>query len=151
MKGFLQEAGVMPLYSPPHWPSYNGAIEAGIGSLKWRTQQQAARHGRVALWTWDDVEAARCEANATLAASRWTRRTPVTDIERVRWELTVQRRRLETRIEERLGLETHLDHWQQGAVDRKAIERALVEHGYIVYSRRRIPLRHMSYKVTNIM
>jgi transposase InsO family protein len=26
--------GVVGLYSPPHWPRYNGAIEAGIGSLR---------------------------------------------------------------------------------------------------------------------
>jgi hypothetical protein len=44
---------------------YNGAIEAGIGSLKTRTERQALWAGRPGPWTWQDVEAARQEANAT--------------------------------------------------------------------------------------
>ena len=47
-KCFLQQAGVHFLFSPSHWPEYNGAIEAAIGSLKRRTVQQAAHHGHAA-------------------------------------------------------------------------------------------------------
>ena len=64
-RAFLAAAGVLPLFSPPHWPKYNGTIEAGIGSLKSRTECQAFKAGRVGFWTWDDVEAARHEANLT--------------------------------------------------------------------------------------
>jgi hypothetical protein len=60
----LGQFSVMALFSPAYWPRYNGAIEAGIGSLKNRTAYQAARHGH-ALWTCDDVAAAHEEANAT--------------------------------------------------------------------------------------
>ena len=45
---------VKMLFSPAHTPSYNGSIEASIGSLTTRTEQHAARHGRPGLWTWDD-------------------------------------------------------------------------------------------------
>ena len=43
------------LFSPPGVPRYNGAIEAGIGSLKARAEQHATRHGHRGAWTWDDV------------------------------------------------------------------------------------------------
>ena len=46
LKEFLREKSVIELYSPPHQPSYNGSIEATIGSLKKRTDQQAAWAGR---------------------------------------------------------------------------------------------------------
>ena len=78
---------VAHLFSPPHWPRYNGAVEAGIGSLKGRTAAHAARHGHPGLWTWDDVAGAMLEAN-TLARPRgehgpspealWTARSLIT-------------------------------------------------------------------------
>jgi len=46
----LAEFGVEKLFSPPGVPRYNGAIEAGIGSLKARTEQHPTRHGRAAAW-----------------------------------------------------------------------------------------------------
>jgi hypothetical protein len=63
MANFLAAMQVQVLYSPACTPRYNRAIEAGIESLKTRTRQQAARHGRAAEWTCDNVEAARLEAN----------------------------------------------------------------------------------------
>ena len=155
-KELLVLSGVMPLYSPVYYPQYNGSVEAGIGSLKTRTAMQAAQHGRVACWTWDDVEAARHEANETLRlrgpipSATWSSRTEITDAERVRFELAVECQRMLARTQEGIGLEEDLDHWRQSAVDRKAIERALVAHGYLLYSRRRIPLRIKPKKVANI-
>jgi transposase InsO family protein len=66
-KGFLAGVGVHFLFSPPCWPGYNGAIEAAIGSLKSRTQQQASAHGHADYWTWADAAAARQQANASRA------------------------------------------------------------------------------------
>ena len=34
VRAVLAERGVVALYSPPYWPRYNGAIEAGIGALR---------------------------------------------------------------------------------------------------------------------
>ncbi|MFO0804626.1 MAG: transposase family protein [Gemmataceae bacterium] len=65
----LRMWNVAHLFSPPHWPRYNGAVEAGIGSLKSRTDACAARHGRPGLWTWDDVAAAWQEANTSQEAA----------------------------------------------------------------------------------
>src|SRR5581483_8822513 len=75
-QAFLHQAGVLALYSPPRTPRYNGAIEAGIGSLKTRTETHASRHGRPGQWTSDDVAAAQEEANATARPQGPTGPTP---------------------------------------------------------------------------
>jgi transposase InsO family protein len=46
LQEYLQDSGVIPLYSPPACPGYNGAIEAAIGSLKTRTEEHAGLRGR---------------------------------------------------------------------------------------------------------
>src|SRR5262249_11848050 len=61
----LATVGVIAFYSPPYMPRYHGAIEAGLGALKSRAERRAAHHGHAGYWTWDDVQAARDEANAT--------------------------------------------------------------------------------------
>jgi hypothetical protein len=48
---------------PPEFPRYNGAIEAGIGSLKTRVFFEAGRHDRPCDWTCDDAEAGQRQAN----------------------------------------------------------------------------------------
>jgi hypothetical protein len=55
------------------------------------------------------------------------------------------------RREMNLAHEQPLDHWQASAVDRKAIERALVEHDYLLFRRRRLPLTVKVEKVTSCM
>jgi len=45
-KEFLERSGVIPLYSPPSCPGYNGAIEAAIGSLKKSNRGSGARARR---------------------------------------------------------------------------------------------------------
>lgn len=76
---------VIPLLSPPYTPRYNGACEAGIGSLKTRTHHRAALDGRPGLWSSEDVEAARRMADeehyprrlrGLTAADAWQARTP---------------------------------------------------------------------------
>jgi transposase InsO family protein len=96
----LAQAQVVPLYSPPRRPQYNGAIEAGIGSLKARTHYQATRHGHPEIWTTSDLEAARAEANnlgrpwgahGPTPAERWAERRPVPAAERSAFAATVAR------------------------------------------------------------
>jgi transposase InsO family protein len=48
--------GVIALRSPPYTPSYNGACEAGVGSIKVRTARPAAQARRPGEWTTDDLE-----------------------------------------------------------------------------------------------
>ncbi|HEV3082645.1 MAG TPA: DDE-type integrase/transposase/recombinase [Gemmataceae bacterium] len=158
MKDYLERAGVFSLFSPPHWPGYNGAIEAAIGSLKTRTANAAARQGHAGFWTRADVEAARLVANTSrprrLHGRRptevWSERLAVTAVERARFELAVQRQRYLARAEMNIPQEEILDHWQSGRVDRKAIQRALVEHDYLLFKGRRCPLTIRPGKVTFI-
>ena len=155
-KEFLETSGVIPLYSPPSCPGYNGAIEAAIGSLKNRTEDQAHAQGRSSMWAPADLVAAQTAANAShprrlngrTPASVWESRTLVDPVERVVFELSVQRQRIQVRTERRIDPEDTLDHWRHSAVDRHAIERALCEHGHLLFTRRRIPLTIRAGKVT---
>ncbi len=75
VRELLAAHGVELLVSPPYWPRYNGSVEAGIGSLKDRTEAHAGRLGHAGYWTWDDTAAALAEAN-TLARPGRARPTP---------------------------------------------------------------------------
>jgi transposase InsO family protein len=139
------EFRVESLFSPPRMPSYNGAIEAGIGSLKTRTEAHAARHNRPGHWTWDDVEAARMEANATARLrgptgpspdETWATRQPVTADERTRFRETVAR----LRQKDEADAGPPQDEMTRRARDRQTLRRALEGGGYLLYTRRRIPL-----------
>jgi transposase InsO family protein len=158
LQRWLAAVGVFLLYSPPHCPAYNGSIEATIGSLKTRTEHQALLHGRPGAWTSADVLAARAQANLTqprrlqgsTPAEVWATRRPLTDLERVRFLLTLERERFAERMVQGIAADEELDHWDHSAVDRKALPRALAEHGYLLFRRRRIHLRIRSRKVANI-
>jgi transposase InsO family protein len=143
----LSNFGVLPLFSPPNTPSYNGAIEAGIGSLKTRTEDHAARHNRPGASSWDDVTAAQLEANTTARpyglngstpAQSWAGRARPLAIDRKEFQFAVDHHRSTTRCERQLTNEPTLDLMTQRSIDRVAIRRALVERGILVFSRRRI-------------
>lgn len=144
----LRMWNVAHLFSPPHWPRYNGAVEAGIGSLKARTDACAARHGRPGRWTWDDVAAAMLEANlfARPRGERgpspdelWRLRSPIATTERDRFAASVSRQ-MTLRNPEADSCETSQSEVQSMRRSaREAIRLALEECGYLTYSRRRIP------------
>jgi len=127
------------LLSPPHWPGYNGAIEAGIGSLKDRTAARAARAGHAGHWTWDDTAGALREA-AELArpqgpagpspVDRWAARTPIAADERAAFTAAVGRQSACGGVTDGV--------WSERAVARTAIRHALEECGYLQYRRRSI-------------
>jgi transposase InsO family protein len=73
---FLAQSHVACLFSPAYTPSYNGSIEAGIGSLKTRTERHASAAGHPGYWTCQDVAAAQAEANATARPQGPTGPTP---------------------------------------------------------------------------
>jgi transposase InsO family protein len=154
IQALLASAGVIPLFSPPYWPRYNGAIEAGIGSLKTRTERQAARHDHPGEWTHDDVAAAREEANSTARPrgpagptpqEMWRTRRRLTTPERALFQEAVDRLREEKPFE---ATSLHQEEeTRDGASltrearrhEREVIQRALVEHAYLLFRRRRIP------------
>jgi transposase InsO family protein len=190
---------VVPLFSPPGLPAYNGAIEAGIGALKARTHAQAACHGHPEVWTAADREAARATANelarprgarGPTPAQRWSQRRPIGAAERAAFRTTVERLEAEgqsaaaapaagsapaDRPEPAAGppgraagspaapagapapLVAAVGEAAAGSppskasgdgrsaakaatIRREAIGRALVAHGYLMFTRRRIPL-----------
>jgi len=148
---------VAVLYSPPYTPRYNGAIEAGIGALKTRVHDEAARQGRPAAWTCADIEAARQEANTfshphgengATAAELWQRRITISDEERRKFDATYQ---AELAARERSGYDATAGGAQQSDTatrQREAISAALVAQGYLSYTRRRIPLPILRKRVT---
>ena len=156
---FFAVWGVFPLFSPPHTPRYNGAIEASIGSLKTRTEQHAAAHARAGYWTWDDAQAARAEANATARPQGpsgpnpddlWNSRRRITKEERTLFAASVHHQATEVRLKEGWPMTGPLKPRDERTVMRQAIRRALEEHGLLLYSRRRIPLPFTKKKVTKI-
>lgn len=146
----LSRHGVLPLFSPPYTPAYNGSTEAGNGSIKTRAHHESARHDRPGQWTCDDIEAARLLANETSRIEGatpdvlWARRTRITPEERRTFLATYHRHQLSERRDRGVSPDTELERHEQASLDRVAITRALVELGYLLVRRRRItlPLSH---------
>jgi hypothetical protein len=137
------------LFSPPRTPRYNGSIEAGIGSLKTRTERHAARANHPAYWTFDDGEHAQAEANATARPhgptgptpnQLWEERRPVTPEQRSVFQSTVHRHRQEVNAEEGIKQDAQLQPQDERRLNRPAIRRALGEHDHLLFTRRTIPL-----------
>ncbi len=155
----LEAHQVVALFSPPYYPRYNGSIEAGIGSLKSRTEYQAARQGRAGQWSWDDVAAAQAEANASARPKgeggpspeqAWAGRRPPTTEQRQRFAEALLRHREEERRSPGQPPAGALGQQEESAMERRAIQRALVQHGYLLFKRRRIPLPFRRKKVTEL-
>jgi len=158
-QALLASVGVIPLLSPPRTPRYNGAIEAGIGSLKTRTERHATRVGHPGEWSSDDVAAAQAEANALSRPHGQTQPTPdemwqarrhLTAAERLLFGKAVARARDEESAREGLATEGSPNSAPARRGERAAISRALVEHGLLLFSRRRIPLPIRKQKTAKI-
>jgi hypothetical protein len=124
--------------------------------LKTRTQQQARAQGHGGRWEQADLAAAQAAANTShprrlngrTPSAVWQTRTSVARLERTIFALTVDKQRFQVRDELGIDQDEPLDHWLQSAVDRRALERALVEHGHLLFTGRRIPLKIRRHKVT---
>jgi len=146
MSAFLAQHQVLHLFSPEGTPAYNGSIEAGIGSMKTRTHYEAARWDRPGHWTCDDIEAARCQANATSRPHGprsttpdrgWTERRPLSQSQRTTLRASYETsREREEQLRERGG--SSLSDRDRASIDRIAIGRALIERGFLLIRRRRI-------------
>jgi hypothetical protein len=117
--------------------------------MKTRTERHAARAGHPACWTFDDIEHARLEANATARPQGptgptpnqlWEERRPVTPEQRSVFQASVDRHRQEVNAEEGIAPNARLEPHQERQLNRPAIRRALGEHDYLLFSRRTIPL-----------
>lgn len=144
---FLESLGVTLLLSPPGTPRFNGACEAGIGSLKTRTHHIAARNGRQTRWSADDVEAARLLGNASRVVINdvvstpdhlWSCHAPIDESDRGTFHRRV--RILEVEVTKELGLLPGAVHdvRSRACIERLAITRALVELGHLTIRRQRL-------------
>jgi transposase InsO family protein len=148
----LRSWNVTLLRSPPGTARYNGAVEAGIGSLKARLHHVAAAHGRVDGPTCEDLEAARLEANAEARPwgragpspeQRWNERSPITIEQREAFGLALAAaEQLERcKLLERRGVASppapadldaiELNGTDRATVARRSTRRALIECGYL--------------------
>lgn len=150
IKDFLERFDVELLTSPPEMPRYNGSIEAGVGSLKTRAHEHAARHGRECCWSLDDVEAARLQANeigrpwgatGPTPNEALEAREPLTDEERARFRLRVDRVREDIRRRSEMsdgGILPELAQTEHAKWKRTAITKALQDLGLLRFQRGRI-------------
>ena len=130
------------LFSPPVTPQYNGAIEAGNGSLKTHARQEALRHGRT-LWTSDDLEVA-CEVANTSARpwgltgpspdQRWLTRRSITAAERRQFQTTLAHMKTQVIAEFGLRPSELTRRAVRADVDRTATRRTLESLGYLFVS-----------------
>lgn len=136
---------IIPLYSPAATPPYNGAVEAGIGSLKTRAEALASSRGQAGHWTPDDVESARCQANTQARPSGPNGPTPaelfaarqaVSPATRQAFLATWRALELVERAARGFAAATPLDHHDQSSINRVAIRDALVQHGFLFIRRR---------------
>jgi transposase InsO family protein len=148
LRKVLSQSGVEGLYSPAYTPQYNGAAEAGVGSLKGRTEAQALARGAPGEWTCEDAEAARQEANAACVGRRetsptravmWAAREPLGAAARAAFQAEVLHRQQELPAAE--AEESEGEGAEQGCPWRVVLRRALVALGCLVFSWRRIPLQ----------
>lgn len=156
VQALLREHKVIPLYSPPGLPAYNGACEAGVGSIKRRADARATQQGHPGHWTLDDVEHARCEANllgrprgaAHDASPRsvWAARPSISDAQRDRFRRAIEARERTERHAAGIAPDAELDHFTQASIDRVAIRGALVDHGFLLVRRTRVSTRISSTK-----
>ena len=143
----LQDYHVTPLHSPPYTPGYNGAIEAGIGSIKARLFQHTLYHGRCDHPSSDDLEAARLQVNACSRPfgengpapdDLWNTRTPITGTERNIFLDTLAKYRSEVQCSHGTRSPNHSHRDFRANVERIAVRQALVALGYLVIQKARI-------------
>jgi transposase InsO family protein len=134
-KAKLAEHQVTPLYNPVRHPSYNGGVERANGQLAGYQEAVAASKGREGLPTREDAENARQLANelhrrdgygGQTAAGIWGTRKPIFPSQREAFLQALSERRNVARAALKFEPEADLTHYQQAAVDRRAVRGVLV-------------------------
>jgi transposase InsO family protein len=138
---FLNSHGILPLLSPPHHPSYNGAIESTNRWMKLRTYHQAMLLGNALEWGPEALKRAKELANAHLEEADSDARPVIPDGLRAAFAELVWV--LEAALLDEAGLTREGDDEPglRAVARRTAMERALVAHGILEVRRLRIPLR----------
>jgi transposase InsO family protein len=143
----LEEHGVVSLRSPPRTPQYNGACERAGGTLKLRIEHAALIGGHPGTWTEADITTALLQANTTARprgangstpAEALAKRPAITDQEREAFKRTIEREAAIARKTHKLETGRMPTCSERAAIDRKAKQAALCEHGYLELRRGRL-------------
>jgi hypothetical protein len=140
----LTQWRVIPLFSPPRTPNYNGSGERAHQTLKQHTEVEARHQGRPGDWSAADLEAALSRinhfdrpwgANGPNAAEVWDQRTPITPEERTAFQRSVEVNRQAECARREVAADQPLHHRARAKIDRQAVPEALVTHGYLTVER----------------
>jgi len=129
----LEGHGVTALRSPPYTPRYNGAIEAGMGSLKHYLKEIAAQQGRPGRPTRDDLEGALL-LQAALGGPRGAT-VPPSEAWRDRTPITAEERRSFLQALAAIRESLLRDSPQAPIVERRAVRTVLTDLKYLVIRR----------------
>lgn len=153
--------GVEQLLSPPYTPQYNGACEAGHGSIRYRAEMLARRDGRPGDWSLDHLEGARTWANDLPRVPQgptpqqiFASRAPISTAQRDQFRRACRAARQQRWNEcltaaHRQGRTIHLAA-SPATVSRAAISAALRNLGYL--STRSVPIRQpIPYEKTSVI
>jgi transposase InsO family protein len=154
-RAFLDAHGVTLLFSPAYTPSYNGACEAGNGTIKHLTHQLACRHDRPEHWTLDDLEAARLLANRRITdrtqmhspEQRFADRTPIGIAERTGFLTAIADAQHRRDTDSAIATSHGVRKMAADALRRQAITDALSGTGVITIRSRRLRLCYPTVKV----
>ena len=145
----LKDFAIVPLRSPPITPRYNGSCEAGINSMKTRTMGLA----RDALWTADDLEAARLQANELRCGGPspqqlWAERQPITREDRDQLAQAIEE---QTRQQiQKHQLTPTEAQTQQQVIHRRAVRQVLIELGLLTVTWRSVSQPFNAQKLARI-
>ena len=136
---YLATHRIALLRSPPSCPSYNGACEAGNGTIKRYAHAIAARHDRPHTWTLDDLEAARLLANQRITERHQTltpqqrldQALPIPDAQRQTLTSAIHTARERRRAQHAIAQHNQARTLPGDALERQAITDALQGLGSI--------------------
>jgi hypothetical protein len=127
--------------------------------MKKRTEYQADRDGHAGQWSAENLATAQQQANETARPrgpkgptpeQAWQQRDQIGVSERRDFAKTVRTLECEVRQREGLPPEEQLNRRDEGAVQREVLRRALVAHGYLLFTRRRLPIPIRGHKAAKI-
>ena len=127
--------------------------------MKTRTEHQAILGAEPGQWTSANLQAAQEIANhihrpwghrGPTAAAVWQQRERITAQQRAAFRRAVRKHREQARAELGYTKNEPLDRKARAQVDRLAISRACVEHGFLTFTRRSITPQLTSQKVSKI-
>jgi hypothetical protein len=145
----LARHGVIPLFSPPRRPQYNGGCERGGSILKGYTYQSAQRAGRPGLCLPADLQQARQLANTLTRPwghrgpspdEVWRARPPLTTEQRETFQSELARARGVACAQLEYASDQPLSRNDAARRDRRAVQAVLESLGYLRIVPRRDPL-----------